>query len=412
MKHFVWLLLSISLLGNAQKVGIQFEKNKTWKEILAKAASEKKNIMIDCFATWCGPCKYMSNTVFPQAEAGSFYNANFINVKVQMDETEADDAYVKSWYATAKEMGEKYRVDAYPTYLFLSPTGELLHKFVGATDAAGFVEKGKAALDPSKQFFTLQKKYNSGNREAAFLKAFASAADEAGESDLANEVANLYLATQKDLLTKENLEFILQYTTTSTTKGFDVVQKNTVKADAVLGEYKASRLVIAIITNEEIFSTIKKGYVPTVTDWVSYEKKVTAKYPSHSTEAIQKAKIIVHKFYKNWTSFLEAVFPYMEKFGVKEDAAALNDYAFNVFDHSGNTIHLNKALEWSKRSLVKEQIAAYLDTYANILYRLGKKTEAIEWQTKAVNAANDADEKEQYQEMLNKMKKGEKTWVE
>lgn len=412
MKHFVWLLLSISLLGNAQKTGIQFEKDKTWKQILAKAASEKKNIMIDCFATWCGPCKYMSNTVFPQAEAGSFYNTNFINVKVQMDETEADDAYVKSWYATAKEMGEKYKVDAYPTYLFLSSNGELVHKFVGATDAAGFVAKGKAALDPNKQFFTLQKKYNAGNREAVFLKAFASAADEAGESDLANEVANHYLATQKDLLTKENLEFILQYTTTSTTKGFDVLQKNTAKADAVVGEYKASRLVIAIITNEEIFSNIKKGYVPTATDWGNYEKKVTAKYPTHSVEAIMKAKIIVYKFYKNWTSFLEVVFPYMEKFGIKEDAAVLNDYSFNVFEHSGNTTHLNKALEWSKRSLVKEQTAAYLDTYANILYRLGKKTEAIEWQTKAVNAANDADEKEQYQDILNKMKKGEKTWVD
>jgi predicted Zn-dependent protease len=52
---------------------------------------------------------------------------------------------------------------------------------------------------------------------------------------------------------------------------------------------------------------------------------------------------------------------------------------------------------------------AYLDTYANLLYKAGKKNEAIAWQQKAVEASPE-NERPGYQSTLDKMKKGEKTW--
>jgi hypothetical protein len=51
----------------------------------------------------------------------------------------------------------------------------------------------------------------------------------------------------------------------------------------------------------------------------------------------------------------------------------------------------------------------FIDTYANILYKLGKKEEAISWEEKAVTLVGEADKKS-YQETLDKMKRGEKTW--
>jgi hypothetical protein len=65
-------------------------------------------------------------------------------------------------------------------------------------------------------------------------------------------------------------------------------------------------------------------------------------------------------------------------------------------------------LDWSKR-LKDNSDAAFVDTYANILYKLGKKDDAIALETKAVGLVPDAD-KSSYQETLGKMKKGEKTW--
>jgi hypothetical protein len=51
-----------------------------------------------------------------------------------------------------------------------------------------------------------------------------------------------------------------------------------------------------------------------------------------------------------------------------------------------------------------------MDTYANILYKMGKKDDAITWEQKAADLSASADEKAGYQATIDKMKKGEKTW--
>ena len=51
--------------------------------------------------------------------------------------------------------------------------------------------------------------------------------------------------------------------------------------------------------------------------------------------------------------------------------------------------------------------SAYIDTYAQLLYKLGRKEEAIEWQTKAVEAQKVTGNKHaSYEATLEKMKDG------
>ena len=49
--------------------GVKFESG-TWKEILTKAKTENKTIFVDVYTKWCGPCKHVSETVFPQEKLG------------------------------------------------------------------------------------------------------------------------------------------------------------------------------------------------------------------------------------------------------------------------------------------------------------------------------------------------------
>ena len=75
--------------------GIRFEKGLSWQQVLEKAKAENKFIFVDCYATWCGPCKQMERDVYPVPQVEELYNDRFISVKMQMDSSKADDEWVK-----------------------------------------------------------------------------------------------------------------------------------------------------------------------------------------------------------------------------------------------------------------------------------------------------------------------------
>jgi uncharacterized protein YyaL (SSP411 family) len=47
-----------------------------------------KPIFVDCYTSWCAPCKKMEQTVFVNDTVYKFYNEHFINFKVDMEKGE------------------------------------------------------------------------------------------------------------------------------------------------------------------------------------------------------------------------------------------------------------------------------------------------------------------------------------
>lgn len=112
---------------------ITFDKS-DWKTLLTKAKNENKLIFVDAFTEWCRPCIQMAKDVFTLDNVADFYNENFINVSMDMEKGEGP------------ELVKKYKVQAYPTFLYINGEGKLIHRDAGYKEAPEFIKAGRSAL--------------------------------------------------------------------------------------------------------------------------------------------------------------------------------------------------------------------------------------------------------------------------
>lgn len=163
--HFVplivWLLAACPLAAQQPNEGICFEANKSFAEVLQKAGAESKLVFVDCYTSWCGPCKQMAAKEFPKKEMGDYFNPKFVSVKIDMEKGEGP------------ELLKRYDVSAFPTFLFLDANGELVHRMVGYKPAESFVQEVEKGITNS-ELVNSKKRYANGDRSAAFIVAYLS----------------------------------------------------------------------------------------------------------------------------------------------------------------------------------------------------------------------------------------------
>jgi len=92
----------------------------------------------------------------------------------------------------------------------------------------------------------------------------------------------------------------------------------------------------------------------------------------------------------------------------------LDNIAREIFDQVTEKKALKNALKWSERSLeLSPDNVQYLDTYANLLYKLGKEKAAIEKEELALSKVAKEDVgRYKIEDTIYKMKAGKKTWKE
>lgn len=103
----------------------------TYEKALAKAKEEKKVVMVDFNATWCGPCKMLDKNTFPDQEVNKMLTSKTVAIKVDVDED--------------PKLAQKYKITGIPCLVFINGDG----KEVGRLE--GFMEPGDF-LDQSAKF--------------------------------------------------------------------------------------------------------------------------------------------------------------------------------------------------------------------------------------------------------------------
>lgn len=191
--------------------GIEFYEGK-WEDGIQMANKSDKLMFVDAYAVWCGPCKRMSQQVFPQEEVGSFFNKNFVNMKIDMEKGQGI------------EFRKLYPVSAFPTFFFIDGEGNVVYQFKGARDAASLINEAKNALNNYDGSAKYAKLYEEGNREFDTVIKYIRTLNRAGKSSL--KVANDYLLAHKNMSEEENARLLFESCTQVDSRIFSLLMEH------------------------------------------------------------------------------------------------------------------------------------------------------------------------------------------
>lgn len=160
---FVLCLSSCSQVETA--IGIDFFHG-TFEEALQLAEEEEKLVFVDVYTSWCGPCKVMSQTVFPDEEVGEYFNARFVSFKLDAEDMAIDGPRISN----------TYDVGAYPTLLFLNPDGSEIGRGVSGYDIEGLLGLAEDILNEQsanpERLAELSAQYEDGERAKELVQEY------------------------------------------------------------------------------------------------------------------------------------------------------------------------------------------------------------------------------------------------
>lgn len=171
MRMIIILLTALFVGPTVYAQGIEFQA-KSYAEVLEMAKEQQKLVFIDVYTSWCGPCKHMAKEIFTQQKAGDFFNAHFLNLKLDAEKD-----------ADGKTVAARFGVNAYPTMLFVDGNGELVYRLLGGKSIDEFVAEGQKALNAYATKPLLEeneKLYQEGKRNKEFLLEYFALKDKAG----------------------------------------------------------------------------------------------------------------------------------------------------------------------------------------------------------------------------------------
>jgi thiol:disulfide interchange protein len=138
MKNYLLIFLTFYFVLTAcQKKtseGMHFNKG-TWSEAQTLAKKEGKLIFVDVYTVWCRPCKMMEESTFTDPKVGKYFNAKFINFRLDAEQGEG------------VALASKYNVQAVPNLLFIDEAGDLVHRAEGYLSSEELLKAAEMALE-------------------------------------------------------------------------------------------------------------------------------------------------------------------------------------------------------------------------------------------------------------------------
>ncbi|GAB4039568.1 DUF255 domain-containing protein [Spirosoma gilvum] len=412
--------------------GIQFFKG-SWQQALAEAKRQNKPVFVDVYTSWCPPCKRMAKEAFPNPKIGSKFNVHFINYQVDAEKGEGID------------IAKLYAVASYPTALYITPDGALIHRAVGYGGINGMLDQADLVLRIPQLKATLakgDKDFADGRRDPDFLKKYLAMRQSLGRPT--SDVLDAYLATLSDSerVTTETIAFVASHLQTSDSKAFDYLIKNRpsllssdpIKRNLATTVFKAFYQTL----DRDFKQAIATSDEPLLEKVIVNNERNTASanpfMPRNDSIKLESANEYRLRFYKETKNFaryrqvaesvaqplmsqsvtelqnldsltaarMKSMMPFMPDTLRKRLASAqtnqlmanhvmswkvahtLSELADTYRQQGASSADWEQALPWIERSQILYPSTESLHIYAQLLAKLGRKTEAINRQKQVI----------------------------
>jgi len=347
----------------------------TWDEALEEAKKTDKVIFVDAYAKWCGPCKAMARNVFTQEEVGTYFNENFINIKMDMEEKEGI------------AFGRKFAVSAYPTLFFVSNEGELIKKSVGGKQAEGLISLAKGAIsgfDKSGQYVDA---YEAGNRDFDLMINYVTELNKVGKPSL--KISNEYLKSNPDITQDQKAKFLMAALIESDSKVFEELislRKNAIKQTSE-EEYQEK---IKIACLETVNKAVEFEFEELLEEAIDNYK--LSKAGDHKNFDFL-AKLKYHELMSNYNEWYNLSKSYIKKYGKKD----INIYTAHLNVLEQNFAYVSESSEYAnvlaKELVKKDDSTRNYMMYIQMLVKCDKHKEAEKMTKEAIKKAEKRDEK-------------------
>lgn len=351
-----FLIVTLSLFSQ----GINFFHG-SFNEALEKAKSENKLVFIDCYTSWCGPCKMLQNNIFPLEKVGTFFNANFICFKVDCEKDEGLDICMR------------YNVRAYPTMYFVDPsTSKSVYKTMGYQDGDALIEQGKKAMGGNSNLLReYQSKYQNGDKSEDNLYGLVTQLAKNGQPF--DVYLKEYLETQKseNLVLEKNEKLIFEMTTTVNSPAVNYFEKfKQLYIDKYGAEsYEKRAEQIATRSVKEAGQKMDKQMFATTILFIKNN------CISSADEIVLKESMQFYLAINDMVAYDIVATKYLK--GYKKNEARLMTEISTIYEQKiTNPKLLIKAINWMQTSVKLENKYDNNIVLAQLYYKLGKRDEA------------------------------------
>jgi thiol-disulfide isomerase/thioredoxin len=384
------ILILLSLLTLSVSDGFL---ERPWQEIVAMAKQENKMIFLDAYASWCGPCKWMAANMFTNDVIAEYYNKTFICASFDMEKGEGVN------------LRNKYGVRAYPSLLFINADENMVHERVGAPQKVqDYIDMARIAQNPEEGLAAYIKKYNAGENSPQFIQTLLCRLADAYIP--VNAVMKKYFTTQNesDLFNRVNWNIIYRFVSEINDPLFEfLVNHQSEYAKSYSKDSVNDKISDVYLYN--LRGAAHSSPNPKIADsvYLALKEKVKASGFDGAGKVIFTADLEWLQGKGKNKEFLDLAFENMDKY-YADDYDMLSKVSWIVSAMTADSKYMEKALSWSKKSVSIKEEPFNTDTYASLLFKMGKKDEAIKQEKKVIAMAKERNISSiPYEEALKKM---------